>query len=641
MPTERDNLLPSRTFLPLTNQGLWIRSGVGSPEGVEFAAFGSLFINETNGDRYRKTTSILSNTGWTLDSGGGGGGGTVTSVALSMPGIFSVAGSPITGAGTFTVTLANQNPNVVWAGPASGAPAAPTFRQLGITELLPTGIPNNAVVYSTGSLLAGDPDHLWDTASGTLLIGLAGSRVGKFDIRGAVSGSIRLTVDQPAATPVQYQFGNSVPSTGDLWRAASVTGNNITLGFVAPSALGFANVNPTSGVLPYNNAGSFADSPISRVGANQITIGNSGAFAGLNLTGNAAGSGLLLSVLSSGASEGLILQGKGAGFIQLVPNSAVTVPNLFISSIDSGFAHGISTAVVFTTANGILALKGSAGIKTLNYYVKQDGVISWTDNTLTNGISSSPDIGLARLAAGVLRVANGGTGAGQFVVGSSVASTSHQFLVDSQATGRIAGYFTVQGGATQPVLKGERSAIQVFSITETGKIIGGCNIPTSNQQWSAIGNLRSDVSSIGNVGTGEDDLLSSNIGANVLVNTGDYYEGDAFGEFDNVAETQRLRVRMIGSANTVIFDTGAVVNTGVLVAWRINVKIIRTGASAQKVIVSFTSNNQTLFPNTITYTTAALDLTASITVQFTGEATTNTSVSQEHLEGKLCVALAS
>lgn len=589
MPVEQDNLLPTRTFLPLTNQGLWIRSGVGSPEGVEFAAFGSLFINETNGDRYRKTTSILSNTGWTLDSGGGGGGGTVTSVALSMPGIFSVAGSPITGAGTFTVTLANQNAGVVWAGPASGAPAAPSFRALGITEVLPTGIPNNAVVYSTGALLAGDPDHLWDTASGTLLIGLAGSRVGKFDIRGAVSGSVRLTVDQPAASPIQYQFGNSVPATGDLWRAASVSGNNITLGFIAPSALGFPSINATDNVIPYRvNSTSFGDSQLTRTNSTTLTI-----------------------------TDGVSLKWSGAQNPTIRYNSA---------SDASAIVFGVNSV-------------DRAALKSGQWSLNNDGQFSWSSNASTP--NTNQDSGLARLGAGIVRVSNAGTGAGQLVVGNSVASTSHQFLVDSQATGRIAGYFTVQGGATQPVLKGERSAIQVFSITETGKIIGGCNIPTSNQQWSAIGNLRSDVSSIGNVGTGEDNLLSSNIGANVLVNTGDYYEGDAFGEFDNLVETQRLRVRMIGSANTVIFDTGAIANTGILVAWRINVKIIRTGASAQKVIVSFTSNNQTLFPNTVTYTTAALDLTASITVQFTGEATTNTSVSQEHLEGKLCVALAS
>lgn len=55
--------------------------------------------------------------------------GTVTSVALSMPAIFSVSGSPITGSGTLTASLANQSANIVFAGPTSGS-GAPTFRAL-------------------------------------------------------------------------------------------------------------------------------------------------------------------------------------------------------------------------------------------------------------------------------------------------------------------------------------------------------------------------------------------------------------------------------------------------------------------------------------------------------------------------------
>lgn len=56
------------------------------------------------------------------------GTGTVTSVALTMPAEFSVTGSPITTAGTLAVAKANQSANLVFAGPATGAAAAPTFR---------------------------------------------------------------------------------------------------------------------------------------------------------------------------------------------------------------------------------------------------------------------------------------------------------------------------------------------------------------------------------------------------------------------------------------------------------------------------------------------------------------------------------
>lgn len=65
---------------------------------------------------------------WTAAAAGGAG--TVTSAALSVPSIFSLSGSPITTSGTFTLGLANQAANRVWAGPSTGADAAPTFRAL-------------------------------------------------------------------------------------------------------------------------------------------------------------------------------------------------------------------------------------------------------------------------------------------------------------------------------------------------------------------------------------------------------------------------------------------------------------------------------------------------------------------------------
>lgn len=56
--------------------------------------------------------------------------GTVTSVDLSMPGIFSVSGNPVTTSGTLSVALVNQDANKVFAGPTTGSAASPTFRLL-------------------------------------------------------------------------------------------------------------------------------------------------------------------------------------------------------------------------------------------------------------------------------------------------------------------------------------------------------------------------------------------------------------------------------------------------------------------------------------------------------------------------------
>lgn len=61
--------------------------------------------------------------------------GTVTSVALTAPAEFTVSGSPVTTSGTLAFTKANQSANQVWAGPTSGAAAAPGFRALDVRDL--------------------------------------------------------------------------------------------------------------------------------------------------------------------------------------------------------------------------------------------------------------------------------------------------------------------------------------------------------------------------------------------------------------------------------------------------------------------------------------------------------------------------
>jgi len=89
------------------------------------------------------TTDALGTLGWTTPSSG-----TVTSVGLSLPSIFTVSNSPVTSSGTITATLATQTDNVVFAGPASGPSAAPTFRTLAATD-----IPNlDAAIITTGTL---------------------------------------------------------------------------------------------------------------------------------------------------------------------------------------------------------------------------------------------------------------------------------------------------------------------------------------------------------------------------------------------------------------------------------------------------------------------------------------------------------
>lgn len=89
--------------------------------------------------------------------------GTVTGVGLTMPAIFSVAGSPVTSSGTLAVTLAIQTANTIFAGPTTGAAAAPTFRALVAADIPLT---TNQVAFGANSIISSSSAL---TFSGTLL----------------------------------------------------------------------------------------------------------------------------------------------------------------------------------------------------------------------------------------------------------------------------------------------------------------------------------------------------------------------------------------------------------------------------------------------------------------------------------------
>jgi len=72
------------------------------------------------------TTAFVKNQGY--------GTGSVTSVALSVPAIFSASGSPITSSGTIAISLENQAGNTVFAAP-NGSAGSPSFRSLVSTDI--------------------------------------------------------------------------------------------------------------------------------------------------------------------------------------------------------------------------------------------------------------------------------------------------------------------------------------------------------------------------------------------------------------------------------------------------------------------------------------------------------------------------
>lgn len=125
------------TIFSLAGQTQYIKKfqGVGAPGTILQSRYGDIYINTSTSSPYICTDiasycSGVSAGEWVLtSSGGSGGGGTVTSVGLSMPAIFAVTGSPVTGSGTFGVAFNSQTANLLFASP-NGSSGTPLFRTL-------------------------------------------------------------------------------------------------------------------------------------------------------------------------------------------------------------------------------------------------------------------------------------------------------------------------------------------------------------------------------------------------------------------------------------------------------------------------------------------------------------------------------
>jgi hypothetical protein len=367
---------------------------------------------------------------WT-NGGGGGGSGTVTSVGLSAPAEFTVSGSPITTSGTLTLTKANQASNLIYAGPASGGPAAPTFRSLAEADIPAlTGYVEIAGDTMTGFLtLNADPtsglhaatkdyvDNSVFTGNNNSMVGTDGSgalqSIPGFDInaKGGQQVSLAPFVDSGAYT--LHQTITTLDAASNVNAANWRVRDNLV--YIDPSLSGF-NMGTSGQLLTADSINIYhegtSDTGALSARSTYFQLGNGSDAITVDGISYVFGFGdILPNVTVDGGIQGYGFQPNISASATLTTNAYInafydfaiintTIPGYTSFSASPTIAN-VANNSSYTSANfnpTITAFTGNAGYTGLGIAGTYG---TMNINSTWNGIQINPTVTQARYAAGI------------------------------------------------------------------------------------------------------------------------------------------------------------------------------------------------------------------------------------------------
>ena len=406
------------------------------------------------------------------------GGGSVTSVGLSLPNIFSVSGSPITGSGTLTGTLVSQNANLVFASPY-GAAGTPTFR-----SLVPSDLPTIPATQVSGLTLAKDTDVSITTPSTNQLLHYNGSKWINWtpnyltgnqtitlsgDGTGSGTTSIPLTLNTVNANVGTFGTSTNVGTFTVNGKGLITAASNTAIAFPVTSvnsltgaiSLGLTNLSgvsittPASGqVLQYNGT-TWVNATVSGGGGGTVTSVGLSMPSAFTVTGSPVTSTGTLTVTGAGTTSQYI---NGAGTL-------TTFPTLFSPSITSPASgqllqyngtNWINWTPNYLTSNQTITLSGDitgSGNTSITTTLKNTGTAGTYTRVTTDvqgRVSSATDTAYLPLSGGTVNGAitastyNGNaaglTGlAGSLSIGGGAAYVGNTLIADSIGDGSASG----------------------------------------------------------------------------------------------------------------------------------------------------------------------------------------------------------
>jgi len=381
------------------------------------------------------------------------GAGTVTSVGLSLPGTFTVSGSPVTSAGTLTAAWANQAANLVFAGPTSGGATTPTFRSLVSTDIANV----NAASLTSGTIPNARFPATYPAGDGSGLTNLNASNL--------ASGTVpngRFPATLPAASGVNLTALNATQLTSGTVPNAAFPATLPAASGVNLTALNATNLG--SGTVPAARMPALTGDVTTTVGTVATTLASTavtpGTYADATHVGqftvdakgrltNAVAVAITFPTvnLTSGVSGILPPANGGTGASTVPANGAIPIGNG--TTYVSAQITGTTNQVVVTPGAGTITLSLPQSIATASkpqfacLTVGGSGcsgseVLNYANGQVSPGYVSAGNCGAAltiNFNAGGIQTSTLNAATCTFSFANPIAGNLYQLLVVQDATG--------------------------------------------------------------------------------------------------------------------------------------------------------------------------------------------------------------